>query len=138
MNLRQRKYAICFGQLIGMYIRGTMPRRLGRIVDAGATTKNDPRRVNINWPELEAKMALRNLVEPEVEPFIPEPGRVLMVEDMEPSIFGFAGGITKGSGLYTVARKKDGEIIGTFTTEGEAQAVIDKAKAAKKATLVLL
>lgn len=39
---------------------------------------------------------------------------------------------------YTVARKKDGEIVGEFESLTEAEDVIAKAKKAKKATLVLV
>jgi len=119
MNLRQRKHAICFGQLIGMYIAGTMPRRRApNIISAGGTTLGDPRRVNIDWPALEAKMALRNLVEEDYTDPV-EIGR-------------------ENEKTFTVARKKDGVIVGSYTTEAEAVAVIDKAKAAKKASLVLV
>ena len=38
---------------------------------------------------------------------------------------------------YTVARKKDGVVVGTYTTIVEAETVIAKAKASKKATLVI-
>ena len=124
MNLRQRKYAICFGQLIGMYIRGTMPRRAApNIISAGGTTLGDPRRVNIDWPGLEAKMALRNLVEEGYDHALEVVAESLIMEPAK---------------TFTVARKKDGEIVGTYTDEAAAQAVIDKAKASKKAALVLL
>lgn len=39
---------------------------------------------------------------------------------------------------YTVARKKDGEIVGTFCTLEEAEAEVAKAKRAKKAALEIL
>ena len=39
---------------------------------------------------------------------------------------------------FTVARKKDGEIVGTFKSRELAEAVIEKAKKAKKASLVLV
>lgn len=133
MNLRQRKYAICMGQLVRMSMHPTcweFNKVLNHFVQVGSTTKNDPRRFDLHEQLHREKM--RDLV----EPFIPEHGSVLVVEDN--GDFGFAGGLTKGSGLYTVARKKDGEIIGTFTKLEDAQAVIDKAKAAKKASLVLL
>lgn len=39
--------------------------------------------------------------------------------------------------LYTVAKKSTGEVIGTFNTLDEANAVIEKAKKQKKAVLQL-
>lgn len=123
MQVRHRKHAICFGQLIRMYIAGTMPRRqVPNIINAGGTTLGDPRRLNIDWASIAAKQAQRALVEPggEIEQGYAEAMAAHTVK------------------TYTVARKKDGEIVGTYTTQGEAQAVIDKAKAAKKATLVLV
>jgi hypothetical protein len=39
---------------------------------------------------------------------------------------------------YTVARKKDGEIVGEFVSLTDAEEVIAKAKKAKRATLVLV
>jgi len=122
MKVRQRKFHICMSQLVAMYLRNfetcSVPKTQHTIIDAGGTTLGDPRRMNIDWEGLMQRQAVRSLVEPEP---------VDVVVD------------TSGSmGTYTVARKKDGVIVGTYTTEDEAQAVIDKAKAAKKATLVLV
>ena len=39
---------------------------------------------------------------------------------------------------YAVARKKDGVIVGTYGTLAEANEVIEKAKAQKKAALILV
>lgn len=131
MKVRQRKFDICMGQLVRMYLSASMcsvPNTPHRIINAGGTTLGDPRR--IDWAALENKQALRSLVEDPSGHFIAEPGSVLVVEDLEDVLF--------PKKTYTVARKKDGEIVGTFDTEDEAQAVIDKAKAAKKASLVLV
>lgn len=143
MNLRQRKYAICMGQLVRMYLNASMcsiPHTPHRIIAAGGTTLGDPRR--IDWAALEQKQSLRSLVEDPAGHFIAEPGHVLTVEDIEPVVGrAFATGYVEtvnAAKTYTVARKKDGEIVGTFGTEVEAQAIIDKAKAAKKAALVLV
>jgi len=93
------------------------------IIDAGGTTLGDPRRLNIDWEGLMQRQAVRSLVEEEaIDAQLEAVAEDLMFEPKK----------------FTVARKKDGEIVGTYTTQGEAQAVIDKAKAAKKATLVLV
>lgn len=42
---------------------------------------------------------------------------------------------TVGPQGFVVRRKKDGEVVGTFGTQEEAEAVVAKAKAAKKAAL---
>lgn len=138
MKVRERKQAICNSQR-GWILHKPM---VFNIVSAGGTTLHDPRRIDvaheighagagIDWKGMEARWAQRQLVE--------EPAIDAQLEAIaEENIFGFAGGITKGSGIYTVARKKDGEIVGTFSSEEQAQAVIDKAKASKKAALVLL
>ena len=39
---------------------------------------------------------------------------------------------------YVVARKKDGVEVGRFFVEDEAQALVDKAKASKKASLFII
>ena len=130
MKVRQRKYAICFGQLIGMYIAGTMPRRRApNIISAGGTTLGDPRRVNIDWEGLMQRQAARSLVEEDLE----ELATPIVGAKVAAQMFG-----PDAAKKFTVARKKDGEIVGTYSTEAEAVAVIDKARAAKKASLVLV
>lgn len=130
MQVRHRKHAICFGQLIRMYIAGTMPRRqVPNIISAGGTTLGDPRRLNIDWEGLESKMALRSLVEEDAQ----ELAAPIVGAKVAAQMFG-----PDAVKTYTVARKKDGEIVGIFDTLDAAQTVIDKAKAAKKATLVLV
>lgn len=73
------------------------------------------------WAELESKMSMRCLVEP----------GLVVIDDLstklQPAVM-----------TYTVARKKDGEIVGTFDSLVEANEAIDKAKRAKKASLVLV
>ena len=65
------------------------------------------------WADLSAKMSQRFLVEsdPEVEAFKVE---------------------------YVVAKKSTGEVVGTFDHKDDAEAMIEKARKAKKATLVLV
>lgn len=54
-------------------------------------------------------------------------------------VFREAAGIDKPSlEHYTVVRKKDREVVGTFDTLELAQAEVDKAKRAKKAALEIL
>jgi hypothetical protein len=96
--------SLFYGRPIGQHLfipeRGAalMVQELGdHILDQG---------MKINWAELEAKQAMRCLVE-EAE-------------------------------KYVVRRKKDGVIVGEFFTMSEAQAIIDKAKASKKAALELV
>ena len=45
---------------------------------------------------------------------------------------------TSGLAKYVVVKKANGEVVGEFDHLEEAQAIIDKAKRAKKAVLVLL
>ncbi len=125
MNLRQRKYQICMGQLVRMMLASCMvqynkaPAKV-HFMNAGGTT----RRVNIDWEGLMQRQSVRSLVEEDVVDAQLEQ----IAEDL----------ITAPAQTFTVARKKDGEIVGTFATIDAAQAVIDKAKAAKKASLVLV
>lgn len=129
MKVRQRKQAIYMSHLVRMLLSICHFKPVkASVIGVGGTTLGDPRR--IDWAALEQKQSLRSLVEDPTGHFIAEPGSVLVVEDL--------GEMLLPKKTYTVARKKDGEIIGTFETEEAAQAVIDKAKAAKKAALVLV
>lgn len=79
----------------------------------------------IDWIQLEQRQAQRMLVEDTLIEDILESGKEMPVFPALPA-------------SYTVARKKDGEIIGVFNSMELAQAAIDKAKSSKKATLVLV
>lgn len=117
MNLRRHKHfvqskvwaGICIG-LGNSYWQGVIDRALTESPEEKAA--RDARmaeQFDALWGDMMAKQAVRQLVEP-------EPTSV----------------------VFTVARKKGGEIVGTFDSLEQAQAEIDKAKKAKKATLVLV
>jgi hypothetical protein len=65
------------------------------------------------WKELEGKMSLRSLVEDTPE-------------------------VAAAKIEYVVAKKSTGEVVGTFDLEEDAIAMIEKARKAKKATLILV
>lgn len=64
------------------------------------------------WAEVERKQAVRVLVEP-------DPVEAAKIE-------------------YVVAKKSTGEVVGTFDLEEDALAMIEKARKAKKASLVMV
>lgn len=64
------------------------------------------------WAELERKQAVRQLVET-------DPVEAAKIE-------------------YVVAKKSTGEVVGTFDLEEDALAMIEKARKAKKASLVMV
>lgn len=143
MQVRHFKHSI----IARMWYNGeSMPIAPQRtvLIAAGETTKNDPRRykdievipnnsdISINWDGIMHRSARRMLVESYPEEHIIERGTVVIYDETR-DLVGEA--LAK---VFTVARKKDGEIVGTYITEAEAQAAIAKAKAAKKATLILL
>lgn len=84
------------------------------------------------WKDLSSKMSQRFLVEPEPVEEVASLGSLL-----QRKLDGDAA-VEAAKIEYVVAKKSTGEVVGTFDLEDDALAMIEKARKAKKATLVLV
>lgn len=136
MNLRTHKrmrYAQMSFILVNAYWQRVIDGAMKLTPQEEAEAKaRDAARWDDLWKDLEKNMAKRTLV----EPFIPEPGVVLHAEDVDAAVKDEFLGIAPEP-RYTVCKKSTGEIVATDLDLGAAEAMIQKAKAGKKAALVI-
>lgn len=80
-------------------------------------------RFQASWAELFSKMRLGGLLEPAVDD-------IVAVDDLSQ--------VLKAAQEFVVVVKRTGEVVGTFDHLDDANAMIEKARRQKKASLVLL
>ncbi len=124
MNLRQRKRQL-MARLHYIVVDAYWQRYIDNLMEkAMAFTPEElaeqAARNEAFWKDLSSKMSQRFLVEP-------DPDQSYSEAEVEAAKV-----------EYVVAKKSTGEVVGTFDLEEDALAMIEKARKAKKATLVLV